>query len=66
MREILLSAIFVAGSLALQIFFLRFCQEKFELKKTDPPFQKMVKLIYVNLGIYAMLISLLIIHFIKR
>lgn len=66
MREILFSAIFIATSLVLQIFFLRFCQDNFGLKKIDPRFQRMVNLIYVNLGIYVMLICILIVQFIKK
>lgn len=59
MRELLFVGIFVALSLALQIFFLRLSTEVLHVAKDDPRFKKMVRLIYLNLGFYILLIFLL-------
>lgn len=59
MRELLLFGIFVALSLVLQIFFLRVSKDYFGLHQDDQRFQKMIRLIYVNLGVYIILIIVL-------
>ncbi len=66
MGGILLIGIFVAASLIFQIFFLRVAHDKLNLEKNDPRFVGMIQLIYVNLGIYLLLIGLLALTLLKR
>lgn len=65
MRELLLFGIFVALSLVIQIFFLRVSKDYLGLHQDDTRFRKMVRLIYVNLGVYIILIIALFIHLFK-
>jgi hypothetical protein len=65
MRELLFFGIFVALSLVLQIFFLRVSKDYLGLHRDDLRFRKMVRLIYVNLGVYIILIIALFVHLFK-
>lgn len=65
MRELLLFGIFVALSLVLQIFFLRISGDYLGLHRDDLRFAKMVRLIYVNLGVYIALLIALFVHLLK-
>lgn len=59
MQEILLLGIFIAFSLIVQIFFLRVSKDAFALAADDDRIKKMVRMIYVNLGVYIVLLVLL-------
>lgn len=59
MRDLLLLGIFITFSLILQIFFLRVSKDLFALTDDDLRIKKMIRMIYVNLGVYIVLIVLL-------
>ncbi len=65
MRILLLLGVFITLILILQIFFLRLSKDFFGFKKEDIRFKRMVKMIYVNLIIYFILIIMLFIHIIN-